>query len=75
MQVGDKFYTIAYTYNPRVIEVEVIEIKEIDSIVYIHFQNTNDNFDKWFLQIETVIQWKFKTRELAENKLKEFSTL
>jgi hypothetical protein len=72
MNVGDMFFTIAYKHNTRVIKVEIIKIMEIDEVIYIHFQDIEDNFDRWFLPIETVEQWQFETRELAENRLKEF---
>jgi hypothetical protein len=71
MQVGDKFFTIAYTWDTRVIEVEIIEIKTVMGITYIHIQDTEDNFNRWFLPIDVINQWKFDTKELAENKLKE----
>jgi hypothetical protein len=71
MKLGERFYTIAYTSNTRVIEVEVIEIKDIDGATCIHIQNVKDNFDKWFLPEVILEQWKFDTKKLAENKLKE----
>lgn len=70
MNIGDKFFTIAYSSNTRVIEVEVIGIETIDGTVYIHFQNVEDHIDRWFIPIETVLQWKFETKEEAENELR-----
>jgi len=71
MNIGDRFFTIAYTSNTRAIEVEIIDIENIDGTTCIHFQNVEDNIDKWFKPIEFIEQWKFNTKEEAEKKLKE----
>ncbi len=72
MNSGDKFFTIVYSLNPRVIEVEVIGLEVIDGDMYVHFYNVERPRDKWFKPIEVTAQWEFKTREEAENKLKEY---
>lgn len=72
MRVGDKFFTIAYTSNIRVIEVEIIEIEIIEDKTYLHFQNIEVPIDKWFKSTECMKPWIFKTKEEAELKLNEF---
>jgi len=71
MKVGDKFFTIAYTLNTRIIEVEVIEVKNMNDTTYVHFQNVEKHIDRWFESIEFMEPWIFKTKEEAELKLKE----
>lgn len=72
MKIGDKFFTIAYTKNTRVIEVEVIDIENINGIEMIHIQNTERHHDKWYISVEPLGQWKFATREEAEKRLSEY---
>ena len=72
MKIGDKFFTIAYTENTRVIEVEVIDIENINGVEIIHIQNIEILHDKWYISVEPLGQWKFKTREEAEKKLNEY---
>lgn len=72
MNIGDKFFTIAYTKNTRVIEVEVIDIENINGIEMIHIQNTESIHDKWYVSVESLGLWKFITREEAENKLNKY---
>lgn len=69
MKVGDRFFTIAYTLNTRVIEVEVIEVQNMNDTTYIHFQNVEKPIDRWFKSIDIMEPWIFKTREEAELKL------
>ena len=71
MQVGDTFFTIAYTKNTRVIEVEVIDVENINGIEIIHIQNIKSHHDRWYISSE-LRQWIFKTREEAEKKLSEY---
>jgi len=72
LKIGDKFFTIAYTENTRVIEVEVIDIENINGVEIIHIQNIEILHDKWYISVEPLGQWKFKTREEAEKKLNEY---
>lgn len=72
MNIGDRFFTIAYTLNTKVIEVEVINIEYINNITYIHFQNVAHYIDKWFLPIDEVNKWKFNTKEEAMIELNKF---
>lgn len=71
MKKGDRFFTIAYTQNTRVIEVEVIDTEIINHIRYIHFQNIEDTIDKWFLPESYVNQWKYKSKEDAKEEFKK----
>lgn len=73
MKIGDKFFTIAYSENTRVIEVEIIDIKTVDETTYIHFQNINDNIDQWYLPIDVVNDWKFETKLEAEVELLKYA--
>ena len=72
MKIGDKFFTIAYTQNTRIIEVEVIGTEDIDGEKMIHIQNTEDCYDKWFIPETVLGQWKFATKEEAKKKLSEY---
>lgn len=70
MNIGDKFFTIAYTFDTRVIKVEVIGKETMGNTMYIHFQNIENHSDRWLLPIDNVLQWKFETKEEADNKLR-----
>lgn len=70
MKIGDRYYTIAYSHNTRVIEVEVLAIENIDDEEFVHLQNVDNIYDRWFVTLDFANQWKFPTRELAEVKLK-----
>jgi len=69
MKVGDRFFTIAYTFDTRVIEVEVIGIEIIEGETYIHFQNVEQVIDKWFKTFDFIKPYIFNTKEEAESKL------
>ena len=73
MKIGDKFFTIAYTQNTRIIEVEVIGTEDIDGEKMIHIQNIEDCYDKWFIPETVLEQWKFTTKEEAKETLNEYS--
>jgi hypothetical protein len=73
MNIGDRFFTIAYKYNTKVVEVEITEFDDLDGNLMIHFQRVDKPLDKWYMTAEYMEQWKFKTREEAENRLKEIS--
>lgn len=72
MNIGDKFFTIAYTQDTRVIEVEVIGVENINGEEIIHIQNTEMHCDKWYISTELLREWKFKTREEATKELSEY---
>ena len=73
MKIGDKFFTIAYTQNTRIIEVEVIGTEDVDGEKMIHIQNIEDCYDKWFIPETVLEQWKFTTKEEAKETLNEYS--
>jgi len=73
LKIGDKFFTIAYTQNTRIIEVEVIGVEDIDGEKMIHIQNIEDCYDKWFISETVLEQWKFTTKEEAKETLNEYS--
>jgi len=72
LKIGDKFFTIAYTQNTRIIEVEVIGTEDIDGEKMIHIQNIEDCYDKWFIPETVLRQWKFATKEEAGKILSEY---
>jgi len=72
LKIGDKFFTIAYFNNPRVIEAEVIDTENINGVEMIHIQNVEKPYDKWYISVEPLCQWKFATRDEAEKKLSEY---
>lgn len=69
MKIGDRFYTIAYTDNPRVIEVEIIGVETVDGEEFVHLQSINNILDKWYLKVNFMNNWKFPTRKIAEKRL------
>ena len=73
MNIGDRFFTIAYMYNTRVVEVEIIGLDNLDGNSMIHFKNVDNDIDKWYMNAEYMEKWKFKTREDADIRLKEIN--
>ena len=72
MKIGDKFFTIAYTQNTRIIEVEVIGTEDVDGEKMIHIQNTEEHCDRWYISETVLEQWKFATKEESGKILSEY---
>ena len=67
---GDTRYAVAYAADTRVIEVRITEIDRDGSVIRV--ESVANPLHFWFLSAKVFYEWaNFKTREEAENALKE----
>lgn len=69
--IGQQFYTIAYTDNPRVVKVEVAEIFIQPDKTIIWAENVECRKDYWKFEVKdtAILDWGFDTYKEAESAL------